>query len=296
MRQERLLLLHSEGAQYNMVKLFKIKPSYRFPLFVVLTFHALLIIALSVSLTQTHYRWHSNYAQKPIVKAVAVDAQAVNKQIKQIKWEQAAKERRERQRLQKLKQRARKVSQARIAEQKRIRRLKANQKQLQQQQALREKEAAVRAKALQTQVKRLHQQALSENQQRLQQRLLDQQMQAEKAQISKQKQALEKAHLAQFKGVLNKYRAQILQLIQNNWHPLVQNSKLYSQFMVHVAPGGLVTNVDLLKSSGNAALDRSARLAIIKSSPLPVPKDAALFDRFRQFRIKMSPQEVKGIS
>jgi outer membrane biosynthesis protein TonB len=58
----------------------------------------------------------------------------------------------------------------------------------------------------------------------------------------------------------------------------------------------VITSIELVQSSGDAVLDRSARVALLKSSPLPVPQEAALFDQFRSLRIKMSPQEIKGMS
>ena len=44
-------------------------------------------------------------------------------------------------------------------------------------------------------------------------------------------------------------------------------------------PGGKVVEVEVLTSSGNAAYDRSVRDAVLRASPLPVPKNPSLFDR-----------------
>ena len=57
---------------------------------------------------------------------------------------------------------------------------------------------------------------------------------------------------------------------------------LRCQFLIRLAPGGVVLDVVLQQGSGNAAFDRSAQTAIYKASPLPVPKDSALFDQFQR--------------
>lgn len=293
-----------------MANLPKNKSRIRFSLLISILVHLGLIAALVVTIPHTSYRWHSSVKSKPIVNAEAVDAKELSEQIKQIRWEQGEKERQERARLQKIKRRAQLAAKQRIDEQQRLQELKnkqeAEQKRMQALQAKQaeelklqvqqEKKVASRLQKLQKEVKNLHQQALNAKQSQLQRQLLEQQMQNEQARLKREKEKLEKIHNVQLKGIMDKYRAQMLQIIQENWHPLLQDAKLSCLMLVHLAPGGVVTSVDLLKSSGNAALDRSARLAIIKSSPLPVPSDPALFENFREVRIKMVPQEVKGLS
>ncbi|MGH8493897.1 MAG: TonB family protein [Moraxellaceae bacterium] len=50
---------------------------------------------------------------------------------------------------------------------------------------------------------------------------------------------------------------------------------------VSMLPGGEVVSVVIIKSSGTAIVDESARQAAIKASPLPVPSDPRLFNNFR---------------
>ncbi len=50
-------------------------------------------------------------------------------------------------------------------------------------------------------------------------------------------------------------------------------------FEVTQLPSGDVLDVKILRSSGNAALDAAVERAIRKSSPLPKPAQAELFDR-----------------
>jgi TonB family protein len=97
----------------------------------------------------------------------------------------------------------------------------------------------------------------------------------------------------QSKGVVDKYKALILQTISQHWHiPSQVDKKRSAELLVRVAPGGVVLDVQLTKSSGDDALDRSARAAVLKSSPLPVPSDVDAFEPFRQFVLKVKPENV----
>lgn len=101
----------------------------------------------------------------------------------------------------------------------------------------------------------------------------------------------QEAHLSQ--GEVNKYKALIVQAISENWLiPPGSNQKLACELMIRVAKGGKVIDVQVSKSSGDPALDRSARAAVLKASPLPVPSDEAEFSAFRQFALKVRPENV----
>jgi colicin import membrane protein len=96
-------------------------------------------------------------------------------------------------------------------------------------------------------------------------------------------------------GVIDKYKALILQSISEHWLvPPGANKKLYCELMIRVAPGGMVIDVQVSKSSGDPALDSSARAAVLKSSPLPVPKESAAFEPFRRFVLRVKPENVIG--
>ena len=90
-------------------------------------------------------------------------------------------------------------------------------------------------------------------------------------------------------GEIDQYKALILQQIQQNWIMPQNIADLSCVLQIALAPGGMVLNVTLSKSSGNAALDRSAIAAVNKASPLPVPKDSAAFAAFRNFTLTVKP-------
>jgi colicin import membrane protein len=94
-------------------------------------------------------------------------------------------------------------------------------------------------------------------------------------------------------GIVDKYKALILQTISQHWIvPGNADKHLTAELLIRVAPGGLVLDVQIIKGSGDAALDRSARAAVFNASPLPVPTDATAFTSFRQFVLKVKPENV----
>jgi colicin import membrane protein len=104
---------------------------------------------------------------------------------------------------------------------------------------------------------------------------------------------LKGAQSKQASGEVNKYKALILQAISEHWIiPTQSDKRLFCELMIRVAPGGLVLDVQITKSSGDPALDSSARAAVLKSSPLPVPSEPAAFNAFRQFALKVKPENI----
>jgi colicin import membrane protein len=94
-------------------------------------------------------------------------------------------------------------------------------------------------------------------------------------------------------GEMNKFKRMIIEAISRRWLiPENTSQDLACQLLVHVGPGGIVLNVDVIKESGNENLDRSALNAIMKASPLPVPEHAELFDNFRSLRLTFRPQGI----
>ncbi|MCW5584401.1 MAG: cell envelope integrity protein TolA, partial [Gammaproteobacteria bacterium] len=94
-------------------------------------------------------------------------------------------------------------------------------------------------------------------------------------------------------GQVNKYKALILQAISEHWViPTQANKHLYCELMIRVAPGGMVLEVQVTRTSGDPSLDSSARAAVLKASPLPVPSDPGVFEAFRQFVLKVKPENI----
>jgi colicin import membrane protein len=91
------------------------------------------------------------------------------------------------------------------------------------------------------------------------------------------------------------YSSQINALIQSVWRfPPSAKHDEEVVLRVYLVPTGEVTEVLLLQSSGNDALDRSAEQAVWKVRHFPVPKDAVLFEKqFRQIVLKLKPENAR---
>ncbi len=141
-----------------------------------------------------------------------------------------------------------------------------------------EKKKKIKQKQLETQFKKnLREQA----EKTLRKQLLDEEIKM---------QALEDR---QAQGEVNKYKALMMQAISEHWIiPVQANKKIYAVLMIRLAPDGMVLDVQVTRSSGDPSLDSSARAAVLKSSPLPVPSSPTAFEPFREFVLKMKPENV----
>ncbi len=95
--------------------------------------------------------------------------------------------------------------------------------------------------------------------------------------------------------VVTDYASQIRALIERVWR--VPPSAKHTDTIllrIYLVPTGEVTEVHVVESSGNNALDRSAEQAVWKVSVMPVPKDPAIFEKeFRRFNLKLTPENAR---
>lgn len=104
------------------------------------------------------------------------------------------------------------------------------------------------------------------------------------AQMREEQVALDSARRTLLDQQQLEYIAQIQSAVENKWiRPASLSKELNTEVLVSQIPGGEVIRVTVTESSGNVAFDRSVVNAIWKASPLPLPKDPALFTRNLQF-------------
>lgn len=147
--------------------------------------------------------------------------------------------------------------------------------------ALEKKQKALVAKQLRAKkaLEKKHQQQLAEK--RLQQ------------QLAKESEQLNAAHQKQVMTIIDRYKAMITAAIGQHWLlPSDTDKQLACQFLIKLSPSGTVLSAQLVKSSGNPALDRSAQAAILKASPLPVPREPQLAKLFRDIKLTVRPEAV----
>ena len=96
----------------------------------------------------------------------------------------------------------------------------------------------------------------------------------------------------QAQGEVNKYKALIVQAISEKWIiPTQANKHLYTELIIRTAPGGMVLDVQVTKTSGDPSLDSSARAAVLKASPL-LCHQIRMHLLFRQFVLKVKPENI----
>lgn len=276
--------------------------------------HAVIIILLIFVMSLSNYRLeNSSQSDQPVVvHAAVVNAEEVQAQVQAIQSQEQQKQVEQQRKLQELQAQAEAVRQAKLAEEQRLAQIKAEQQKVQAQkqriaeqmqeeqqrlaqlklaeQQKQEKEKQAKALAIKNQkeaeAKQAAEKAAKEwqiKQQALQQQLMQQQMAAEKQQLLQ----------AKLSGIIDQYRARILEAIRNQWIiPEGADPNSYCIFNIELSSAGVVIRAQLIRSSGNAALDRAAETAIHKASPLPVPTDPAAFASFQRFNLKMTPHEV----
>lgn len=173
-----------------------------------------------------------------------------------------------------------------------------NEKELAKQKLLAEKKQREKlAKALMTDIKKITEKKKNLSQKKLKQKfentLREQAEKSLRQQLLNEEIRLQGAKTRQARGEVNKYKALILQAISQHWIiPIGADKSLYCELIIRVAPGGMVLDVQVAKASGDPALDSSARAAVLQASPLPVPNDPNAFEPFRQFVLKVKPENI----
>ena len=79
-----------------------------------------------------------------------------------------------------------------------------------------------------------------------------------------------------------------------NWsRPPSAHNDMEARLRVELIPTGEVVSVTVLSSSGNAAFDRSAEVAVRKARRFQVPSETRLFEQqFRSFVLLFKPQDL----
>ncbi len=89
---------------------------------------------------------------------------------------------------------------------------------------------------------------------------------------------------------VNKYVGYMRDKVTRMWiRPADLPPSLTCKVRVKIIPGGDVTSVSIVRSSGSEAFDRSVEAAVYKASPLPVPSDIRQFDKLREIEFEFNP-------
>lgn len=276
--------------------------------------HVVLLIILTVSLDHTSA---PKLPAQPVVKtvqAVAIDASQVDAELKQLKLAEQRKLQQEQSRKKQLERDVKKARDARLKEEKRIADLKRKQKQQEQKEKARQAKLEKERKLKQEELAKLkkQKQELEQKRQAEQQKLAaiesrrkaeeeaarkkqeaeeaERRRQAEEAEL-KRRLAEEEQRQDEQNSRLQTLRAQYAKLIERqvarNWLPPAQmTSGWYCEVMVQQNRLGDVTQVQMLKCTGNEAFRNTVERAVKKASPLPPPPSPEVFDQKLQFTFR----------
>ncbi len=110
---------------------------------------------------------------------------------------------------------------------------------------------------------------------------------ASKQEIARQLAEEERLLAAADSGALAAYLTLIRQKVERNWvRPPGAKPGLECEILVTQIPGGQVAGVRMGNCNADDAVRRSIEAAVLRASPLPLPDEAALFERNLRFIFK----------
>lgn len=260
-----------------------------------IVFIAILVLSFTFSRDETG---GVKRPEPEVIKARAVDEKQIDAQMKRLRDAKTRKQ-------QKIKERVHRKKQARLREQARLAEKKAEKKR--KQEAIRkQKEVAEKKRQAQLKIEQQRQKRLAEEKKRRQteqkrikeeERKRQKELARQEAEM-KQKLAADRRRTAAQQQAnqreISKYLGLIKNAVTQHWTLPSQEVKgLRCKVKVRIIPNGEVIDVQIIKSSGNLAFDRSVETAVYRAAPLPVPSiDSGLFDKFREVIFSFEPRDI----
>jgi colicin import membrane protein len=241
-----------------------------------------------------------NLNQTEAIEAVSLDQKAVEKRIKELKNDDVNKKRKEEQRIKNLEKRAadaKKKRQAEAATKKAKAKQKVEQDKAAKAQANKEKSEKAAKSAATKRAK--EEKALADAQKARQQKQAEEKRKAELArqkalqeqllqeQLAQEQAVRAKAREKQILSEVEKYTALIQARITQNFLTDEKMKGKECRLSIRLAFNGLVTKATSL--GGDKLVCEAALRSIRVAETLPVPKDRAVFEKFKHFDFKFKP-------
>lgn len=97
----------------------------------------------------------------------------------------------------------------------------------------------------------------------------------------------------QVASAINQYIPIIRQKVGRNWNrPANVQSGITAKLAVRLTASGDVVSAELIRSSGNPVFDRSVVNAVLKASPLPIPRERGINEEFRALNLNFNPEDL----
>ncbi|VAX13503.1 hypothetical protein MNBD_GAMMA24-750 [hydrothermal vent metagenome] len=278
--------------------------------------HVVFIAILVLSFTFSSDETESVKGPEPeVIKAQAIDEKQIDARIKRLRDAETRKQQKLEEQAYRKKQ-ARLHEQARLAEKKRLvakrkaekkKRLALEKKRRQAALKRKQKEAAEKKRQAQLKLEQQRKKRLAEEKKRRQaeqerikeeERKREEELTRQEVEM-KQKLAADRRRRAAAQQQANqreisKYLGRIKNAVTRHWTVPAQEVKgLHCEVKVRIIPNGEVIDVQIIKSSGNLAFDRSVETAVYRAAPLPVPSiESGLFDEFREVIFSFEPRDI----
>ena len=289
------------------------------PFIYALLVHMALLGVLVFSLDWSPTVKPSASGKRAPVQAVVVDSAKLESEIRRQKQLEDKKQREAQEKLKKLEQQAKEAEQKRKQEEKRVADLKrkeeAKKKAVVEQK--RKEEAKKKAVVEQKRKAEVKKKAEAEKKRKAEVKKKAEAEQKRKAEVKKKAEAERKrkeeaqrkaaeqemqARLAAeqermasqrrtaMQRMVDEYVLYIQEKVQRSWiQPPDSGAGLSCTVEVRLIPGGEVIDARIVRGSGNPVFDRSVEAAVLKASPLPVPPDVEVMEKFRTIRFEFKP-------
>jgi len=269
---------------------------------------ALLIFSFGSSVTKIASHPAAPTPMEP-VKARVVTEEDMQRQLKAIEQKETQKKRKEdeaRKRLEKILAETRRVEQKRKESEKVLKEAEAKKKQEQKEAqelaAKRKQEELKLAKLEQEKQREERAKAEAKKREEASRKAEETKRKAEEARREAERKKREAELQAQIEEervakvldqALGQYIPIIRQKVSRNWNkPPNTPSGIEAKVEVRLTPTGEVVGVRVIQSSGDAIFDRSVENAVHKASPLPIPQERGVNERFRVLTLRFKPEDL----
>ena len=110
------------------------------------------------------------------------------------------------------------------------------------------------------------------------------------ARLAAEQERLTTQRRSAMQRMVDEYVLYIQEKVERSWiRPPSSGRELSCTVEVRLIPSGEVIDAQIVRSSGDAAFDRSVEAAVFKASPLPVPPDPEVMEQFRSLRFEFNP-------
>ena len=252
--------------------------------------HVALAVLLTVSIDLGPKKVRTVGPRKKIVQAVVIDNQAVADEVKRLKAHEEKIRLEQEQKIKEVERKAAAAEKKRKKEERRLKELEAERKRLNKQINKDEDRIAEQKRKAQEQKKRVEAERKRRESERAEaerkriERMLQDDLVVEEAAAAAAEQAAADA------SEIDRYLAAIQNRVRQSFTILPGLDGLSCTLRITLIPGGEVSKVEIVKTSGNATFDRQAETAVRKAAPLPVPFEPRLFKKMRNISFVFDPQ------